>query len=205
MCIDRLVQLTMRLFQHFINVSKERDEFVEKIRWYTSENERLQKTTEKLQRGRLQFCSFWAHAPVHVGFSRTFFELKLGLIVVCDCIVCNACIKQCLDTHAHTRRHTHTCSRRHTHTHARTHARTHAHARTRTHNTTQHTHTHTHTDKLTSATEGVILIEPGLTHTDAGHLGGTDSVLDALVVIRTPFSHRSPLSTRAVLLVEILL
>ena len=66
----------MLLFQHFINISKERDEFAEKIRWYTSENERLQKTTEKLQRGRLQFCFvlFGPNAPVHVGFSETFFD-----------------------------------------------------------------------------------------------------------------------------------
>ena len=33
----------------------------------------------KLQRGRLQFCFvlFGPHAPVHMGFSQTFFELKL--------------------------------------------------------------------------------------------------------------------------------
>jgi len=37
------------------------------------------------------FVLFGPNASVHVGFSQTFFELKLGLIVVCDCIVGNAC------------------------------------------------------------------------------------------------------------------
>ena len=36
----------MLLFQHFISISKEKDEFAES--GYTSENERLQKTTEEL-------------------------------------------------------------------------------------------------------------------------------------------------------------
>ena len=60
-------------FQYYVHVSKERDEFAEKINSYTSENERLQRTIERLQRGRHNVLFLRAHSSVKVGFGKTSF------------------------------------------------------------------------------------------------------------------------------------